>query len=132
MLCGEPVALSTTVTSGVSAPSAPGGKCPWIVQLAPAARLVPQLFANKNEDAPVPVTLMLVIDIVELALLVKAILCDPLVVPTQWLSNDKLVADGDGGGRRPVPLSEILCGEPPALSVMVIAAVSVAATSGAK
>lgn len=102
------------------------------MQLAPAARLVSQLFANKNEDAPVPVTLMLVIDIVELALLVKAILCDALVVPTHWLSNDKLVADSDGGARRPVPLSEILCGEPSALSVMVIAAVSMAATTGAK
>jgi hypothetical protein len=70
MLCGDPVALSVIVTAAVTAPVAVGAKCPWIVQFAPTARLVPQLFANTNEDAPVPVTVMLVIANVAVPVLV--------------------------------------------------------------
>lgn len=61
MLCGDPLALSVIVTAAVNAPVIVGAKCPWIVQFAPTARLVPQLLAKMNEDAFVPVTAMLVI-----------------------------------------------------------------------
>lgn len=59
MLCGELTALSVIVTEAVSAPSAAGVKWPWMVQLPPAATLVPQVLAITNEDASAPVTAML-------------------------------------------------------------------------
>ena len=60
MFCGDPLALSVIVTAAVNVPVAVGAKCPWIEQLAPTARLVPQLFANTNCEAFVPVTATLV------------------------------------------------------------------------
>jgi len=85
MLCGEPVALSVMVTAAVCAPVAVGAKCPWMLQLAPTARLEPQLFANTNEDAFAPVTRMLVIDSFAWPVLVMDTLCEALTVPTCWL-----------------------------------------------
>ena len=76
------MALSVSVTAAVRAPAAAGAKCPWIEQFAPAARLVPQLFANTNEEASVPVTAMLVMPSVALPVLVKVTYSDALVVPT--------------------------------------------------
>ena len=84
MLCGEPLALSVMVTAAVCAPAAAGVKWPWMEQLAPPATLVPQLFANTNEEASAPVTAMLVIDIGEPPVLVKVTDCDALDVPTSW------------------------------------------------
>jgi len=60
MVCGDPVALSVMVTAAASAPVAVGAKWPWMEQLAPAARLVPQVLAKTKEDALAPVTAMLV------------------------------------------------------------------------
>ena len=48
ILCGELVSLSVTVTVAVIAPVAVGAKCPWMLQLDPAARLDPQLLPNTN------------------------------------------------------------------------------------
>jgi hypothetical protein len=120
------------VTAAVSEPVVVGVKCPWIRQFAPAARLVPQLLANPNEEAPVPVTAMLVMASVALPVLVKVTLCEALVVPTSWLPNDKLVADSETVVLTPVPPSEMLCGEPVALSVMVMAAVNGPTAAGVK
>ena len=82
MDCGETAALSAIVTDAVSAPAAVGAKWPWMVQLAPTARLVPQVFAKTNEDAFVPVTVMLVIFNAAGPVLVMVTDCDPLEVPT--------------------------------------------------
>lgn len=82
MLCGDPLALSVMVMFAVSAPVTPGAKCPWMVQLAPTARLVPQVFANTNEDASAPVTLMLEMSIVSTPVLVRVTDLDELAVPT--------------------------------------------------
>jgi hypothetical protein len=57
--CGELVALSVMVMAAANAPADAGAKWPWMVQLAPAARVAPQLFANTNDEASAPVTLML-------------------------------------------------------------------------
>lgn len=70
------------LTAAVIAPVAAGVKCPWIVQLAPAARLDPQLERNTNEAAFVPVTPMLVILKDTLPVLVSVTDCEALVVPT--------------------------------------------------
>jgi hypothetical protein len=133
MLCGDPLALSVIVIAAVSAPVVAGVKWPWIVQFAPAARLDPQLFANMNDDASLPVMLILVMDRVVPPVLVKVTLWEALVVPTAWVPNDRLVADRDtAGGVVPVPVREIDCGESLALSVMVIAAVSAPEVVGPK
>jgi hypothetical protein len=122
--CGELVVVSLMVIAAVIAPAVVGAKCPWMVQFAPAARLVPQLLENANADAFVPVTVMLLMSRAALPVLVKVTLCEGLVDPTCKLPNDKLVADNDTVvGVTPVPVSAMDCGEPVALSVMVTAAV---------
>ena len=76
------LALSVIVIAAVRAPAASGVKWPWIVQFAPIARLDPQLFANTNEEAFVPVTAILLMASTELPVFVKIILCERLVVLT--------------------------------------------------
>ena len=121
----EIAADSTAVAAGV--------KWPWMVQLAPPATLVPQLFANTNEDASVPVTSMLVMVRGAVPVLVSVTDCDALVDPSFSLPNDKLLADRvTDGGVRPVPLRVIDCGELAALSLMVTAAVIAPPLAGVK
>jgi len=62
-------------------------------QLAPAARLVPQLLANTNEEALAPVSAMLVIDRAALPVLVMVTDCELLVEPTATEPKLRLVAD---------------------------------------
>jgi len=132
MDCGELVALSVMVMAAVKAPVAVGAKCPWIVQLAPTATLVPQLLAKTNDDALAPVTAMLVTDNAAVPELVSVTDWEPLDEPTFTEPKERLVADSVTGGSTPVPLNEILCGEPAALSVIVIAAASGPPAAGAK
>ena len=104
-----------------------------MVQLAPAARLLPQEFANANEDASAPVTAMLVIDSGDPPVLVNVTDCDGLVVSTTWFPNERLVeVSNTAGAVTPVPLSEMLCGDPPALSVMITAAENGPVVAGVK
>lgn len=74
--------MSLMVTDAVSAPVVVGAKCPWMVQLAPAARLVPHALAKTNEEASAPVTVMLVIVKAAVPVLVMVIDCEALEVPT--------------------------------------------------
>jgi hypothetical protein len=60
MLCGELPALSTMLTAAERVPVVAGVKCPWMVQLAPTARLAPQLLDMTKEEASTPDTEMLV------------------------------------------------------------------------
>jgi len=133
IICGEVIALSMMVTAAVSAPVVVGAKCPWMVQFAPGARLVPQLFANTNEEAFVPVTAMLVMVSVAAPVLVMVTDWDALDVPTVVAGNVRLVTDRVAeAAARPVPLRVIICGEVIALSMMVTAAVSAPVVVGAK
>jgi hypothetical protein len=91
--CGESVALSMIVIAAVRAPVVVGPKCPWMVQLAPAARLVPQLLPKENEETSVPVTAMLVIDRLVVPEFVMVTDCDALVVPTSWVPKEMLVLE---------------------------------------
>ena len=70
------------MTAAFNAPAVVGAKWPWIVQLAPAATLDPQLFAKTNEEAFAPVTAMLVIDKAAVPVLVIVTDWEPLDVPT--------------------------------------------------
>ncbi|MDR3738273.1 MAG: hypothetical protein P4L40_04555, partial [Terracidiphilus sp.] len=94
-----------------------------MMQLDPAARLVPQPFANTNAEALAPVTTMLAIASVWFPLLVSVTCCDELTNPTVSLPKERLVADKVAMGANPVPLRAMLCGEPLTLSAMVTAAV---------
>lgn len=134
MLCGDPAALSVTVMVAVAAPNTVGAKCPWMVQFAPTARLVPQLLANTNSDALVPVTAMLVIVNAAVPLLVIVTVCEVLVKFNDTWPNDRLVAENVTGavGAKPVPVSAMFCGEVVALSVITMVAVFAPADVGAK
>jgi len=103
--CGEPAALSLIVIAAVNTPITVGAKCPWMVQLAPSARLVPQLLAKINEDALVPVTAMLVIDRTEVPVLVIVTICEALEVPTCVAGKVTLVVESVTGGVVPVALN---------------------------
>jgi len=102
------------------------------MQLAPTARLVPQLFANTNEPASAPVTAMLVIVNAELPMLVMVTDCDPLDVPTVVGAYERLVDERLIAAVTPVPLKAIICGEFVALSVIVTAAAIAPVPVGAK
>ena len=119
----------------VSVPVAVGVKWPWMVQFAPTARLEPQVVANTNEEASVPVTAMPVITSGLAPVLVSVTVCDGLVVPTAWLTKVKLGGEKETVvelSATPVPLRAMACGDPTAVSVMVTVAVSAPATIGAK
>jgi len=132
MVCGEPAALSTTVMAAGKAPVVVGSKCPWMLQFAPAARLVPQEFAKVYEDAFAPVTVMLVIVKAAVPVFVKVTYCDAVAVPTLSVPNATLVVDKVTAGPNPVPVNAILCGDPPALSVIETAAASAPPVVGSK
>ena len=102
------------------------------MQFAPAARLAPQVLPIAYEDASAPVSTMLVIDNAAAPVLVTITVCDPLDDPTFTDPNDRLVAERVTGGVNPVPLKAMLCGEVPALSAIVIAAVNAPVVVGAK
>ena len=102
------------------------------MQFAPAAKLVPQLLANTNDEAFAPVTAMLVIVSVALPVLVNVTDFDALAVPTVTSPNGKLVAESVTVVFVPVPVSAMLCGVPVAVSVMVIAAFSAPGAAGSK
>ncbi len=68
-----------------------------------------------------------------LPLFVSVTFCAPLVVPTLWLANVRLVGDRlttGAGAVAPVPVRLTLCGLPLALSLMLTAAVRVPVAVG--
>jgi len=93
MDCGDGVALSVMVMVAGAAPEAMGAKWPWMLQLAPTARLAPQLLAKTNCDAPAPVTAMLAIDKVAVPVLVNVTDWELLDVPRATVPNERLVDD---------------------------------------
>jgi len=110
--CGDVLALSVMVTVAFNAPAAVGAKCPWMVQFAPTARLVPQELAKTNEEAFVPVTAMLPIDRAAVPVLVIVTDCELPDRPTSTEPKERLVAERVTGGFTPVPVKAILSGDP--------------------
>ena len=80
--------------------------------------------AKTNCEALAPVTAMLVIDSAAVPVLVMVTACKLLQVSTVVPPNAMLVGARVTGVEeaRPVPVKAMLCGEPVALSVMVMAA----------
>lgn len=79
---GEVAALSVMVTDAVRTPPLVGAKWPCMEQLAPTARLLPQLLAKTKEEALAPVTAMLVMESAVVPVLVRVTDCEALVEPT--------------------------------------------------
>ena len=121
--CGELLALSVMVIAAVMAPAVVGPKCPWMVQLAPIARVFPQEFAKTNCDALVPVTAMLVMETATVPVLVMVTVCVPLIVPSLTEPKARFVDESVTGGATPVPVRATVWGDVVALSVMVTLAV---------
>jgi len=90
-VCGELVALSATEMLAERAPALPGVNVTEIVQLAPAASELPQLFVCAKLLALVPVTVMPVIVSAAVPGFDSIRVCAAVVVPTGVGANVKLV-----------------------------------------
>lgn len=124
-------ALSVTVNVPVRDPLATGLKVTVTVQLAPAAREVPQ--ASDCEKSPLvekPVRVNAAVPV-----LVRITSCAVLLVPTFWLAKLRLAGDNFAAGAVPVPVSPTVCSllaVPPLLSVIVSAPLRLPVAAGAK
>ena len=117
-ICGLLKALSVIVNEPVLLPDAVGVKVTLMVQVAPEARLVPQVLIWAKS----PVVTMLVMVRVPEPVLLMVTDWGALVVPTDWLEKVKLVGVRvTTGAARPLPERMMVCGLFDALSVMVTA-----------
>jgi len=104
---GLPLALSVMLTDALRDPVAAGSNFTLIVQLAPAATLLPHVFVWVKSAVFVPVRPTLVMFKVALPVLVSVALWAALVVPTfcepkERLEGDRLT-EGAGGGGEELP-----------------------------
>jgi hypothetical protein len=124
---GLPAALSTMVTEPLKGPDVSGRKVTEIVQVAPAANEVPQVWVWTK----LPATAIDVIPNGPVPALRSVTIFAALVVLMSWTAKDS-----DAGERfttpaeTPVPLSAIRCGLPLALSVRVTVPVRLPRTVG--
>jgi hypothetical protein len=117
---GEPAALSVTVTEADRAPAACGVNVTEIMQLAPAATLVPQVFVWLKSAILVPVIATLVIDKAPEPAFESVIACAALAVLTFWFPKERLTGVNETCATpTPVPLRVAAWGDPVALSVTV-------------
>jgi hypothetical protein len=101
---GLPVALSVMETVPDLAPVAEGVKVTLIEQMAPAAKLEPQVFVCAKSVLLVPVIAMPNMLSVPVPLLVIVTTLAALVAPTNWLPNARDVGDRVTAGATPVPV----------------------------
>ena len=130
-LCGLPVALSAIDSVPVRVPVAVGMKVTDTVQLAPVARLLPQLLVCEKSPVVETEVMLRLAD----PLFVTVTVCAALVVFTVWLAKLRLTGDSDTegvGALVPVPLSATLCGLPVALSAIDSVPVRVPVVVGLK
>ena len=90
MLCGEPVALSVTVSVALKLAADAGAKVTETAQLAPAASVTPQVLVCAKSAVFVPETAIFVIAKAALPVLVSVAVCAAVVVP----DSDVNVSDG--------------------------------------
>jgi hypothetical protein len=107
-----------------------GLKVTAMAQLAPTATEVPQVLAWVKS----PVAAMLAMVRGPVPWLVRVTVLAALAVPTCWLEKFTVAELNEtwGTGARPLPLRLAVCGEFPALSVIVRVAVRLPAAVGAK
>jgi hypothetical protein len=135
-VCVAGVALSVTVKVPVCVPAAVGAKLIGILQLVPAARLLPQLeLPRGNSLASEPATVMPLIVSVALPVLVNVIVCAALVVFTTCAAKSNGFGASPTAGAAaapPVPVKVTVCGLDGASSATEIAAVWVPVALGWK
>jgi hypothetical protein len=122
-VCGLPAALSATDSLAVRAARTVGRKVTLIVQLAPAARLLPQVLVCAKFDLLVPVMEMLEIVMVAVPVFVSVTVRAALVVLIAWEPNEMDASDSEATGPAPVPDRATACGLPVALSLILSVAV---------
>src|SRR5437016_2226284 len=117
---GLPPALSVRESVPVRAPEAVGVKVTLMVQFAPAAKvaglvgqaLAPVLVAAKSPEAANELIVKAAAPV-----FVSVTVIGALVVASSWLPKSRLVGANPTPGAVPFPLSVMICGLPPALSV---------------
>ena len=130
MVCGLPPPLSVTLRDAERAPVAAGSKITLMVQLAFAARLLPQLLVCEKSPGLVPVKLMRAIEAAVVPVLVRVTGAGALVVPTFW--SPKFTPMGERVITVPTPPSDTVCGLVLALSVTVSVPVAFPFAAGLK
>jgi hypothetical protein len=114
-VCGLPEALSVTVTEPDRVPMVAGVKVTLIVQVAPTASVVPQLFVSaKSPVIVIPEMVNGAVPVFE-----SVALCVGLAVPIVCPLNVRVDGEAVAMGAVPVPVSDTLCGLPDALSTTV-------------
>jgi hypothetical protein len=98
MTCGAPGALSDMPTAAVRLPVACGVKVTKIVQLAPAAKLAPQVLVCEKSLVLVPVMAKPPMVRGALPVFVNVTFCEALVEFNPWLAKVKVVALRDTSG----------------------------------
>lgn len=116
--CGLSVASSITVKVAALVPTAAGLKVTLTVQLAPAARLDPQVLVWAKSLGSVPRMLMLVNDRVALPVFLRVTDWAELVDPINWLLNGRLEGEIEIEADVPVPDRVTDWGLPVALSAI--------------
>src|SRR5207244_2858168 len=135
MICGLPPALSVSDSVPVRAPEAVGVKVTLMVQFAPAGKvaglvgqaLAPVLVAAKSQIGRASCR-----DRAEASVFVSVTVIGGVVVASSWLPKSRLVGANPTPGAVPFPLSEIICGLPPATSASVSVPVHAPAPVGVK
>jgi hypothetical protein len=124
-------ALSVMVSAALSAVANVGVNATLIVQLFPVATEPAQSSVSPKSPAFAPVTAMAVVK-VEFPVLVRMTGKAPLVVPSDWLPKVKLVVERPATAAvpTPVPVRDIICGLPLALSVTATEAARLPAALG--
>src|SRR2546430_10227947 len=120
-MCRSLVALSVMVICPVKVPVVVGVKATLTVQPADAASDVPQVLPGWANPVPVVAILVMLND--ALPVFVRVTVCAALVVLIAWLPNATLVGERLTAGASalaPVPETAALCGEPAALSEIVM------------
>lgn len=129
-VCGEPVALSATLSVAVSVPVVVGVKVRTMLQLLVAASVVPQVVVSLKDVALVPVSEIAMPVSVALPGFESVMVCVAeevaTVVDAKVSEVGESTASGVGVGDAPAPVSVAVCVEPvtpPVLSVTVSVAV---------
>ncbi len=103
-VCGVPGSLSETDTVAVLVPVAVGVNVTLIVQDAPAASELPQLFVWAKSELFVPVMLIPLMKSAAVLAFDKVIVWATLVVWMDWFPKEREPGDrsADGAGPRPI------------------------------
>jgi hypothetical protein len=96
--------LSVTVTAALRAPVAVGVNVTLILQMAPTATLVPQVFVWLKSPLFAPVIVMLLMLSAAVPVFESVTACAVLLVLTSWLLNVSDAGERLTAGATPVPV----------------------------